>query len=51
MNKGAWVVNPISGESKESPSHLYTPGAEQLIGNGVKLLAGAGGNHYEPFSR
>lgn len=51
MKKGAWVVNPASGERKESPSHLYTPQAEQLVGTGAKLLAGAGGNYYEPFSR
>lgn len=51
MKKGACVVRPSSGARSEVPGHLYTAEAVQLSEQGVKLLAGAGDNHYRPFLR
>lgn len=46
LRRGAYVVNPISGAGKFSPSHLYSAGAAALAARGVPILAAAGWNQY-----
>ncbi len=47
LQRGALVVNPVSGARKNIPNHLYSAGAAALAARGVPILAATGWNQYQ----
>ena len=46
MNKGAWIVNPITGHRRRLEGHRFTDGARKAQESGVKMLGSAGLTEY-----
>jgi hypothetical protein len=47
LQKGAWVLNPVSGARQRDENHYFTAGALAASRDGVKMLAAAGWNQFE----